>query len=235
MPFAVLLLGVLAGGMCALLALNTATAASEVRERRLDAANATLNATQEQLSRSISGLQAPSQLARMAAALGLVPARSPAYLRINPNGTVTVLGRPAPVVAPPKIIKLTPAQKAAAKAARVAAAKAAAAKAKAAQAKAAKAKAAQAKAAKSTAAQAKAAKTTAGKGAGGTAKGSTSPSPTAPSTGASPSTAPTKPSPTKPSPTKPSPTKPSPTKTGPTKPSPTKSPVPTATTPGGPR
>ena len=229
-PFAVLLLGVLAGGMCALLALNTATAASEVRERRLDAANTTLNATQEQLSRAISGLQAPGQLARMAAALGMVPAGSPAYLRVNANGTVTVLGHPAKIVAPPKA--LTPAQKAAQQLAAKAAATTKAAQAKAAHAKAARLKAAQAKPKINKAKPAKG--TTPASATSTGASPSTSPTGTAPSTGR---TSPTKTSPTKTSPTKTSPTKTSPTKTSPTKTSPTKTKTPTATITisGGPR
>ena len=178
-PFAVLLLGVLAGGMCALLALNTATAASEVRERRLDAANANSNAVQEELSRTISGLQAPAQLARMAAALGMVPAGSPAYLRINADGTVTVLGHPQAIAAPRKVVKLTPEQKAAAKAA-----KAKAVKAKAAKANAAKAKAPTGKVATGTTAKGTTAKGTTAKGT--TAKGTTASNGTSPSTSASP-------------------------------------------------
>ena len=211
-PFAALLLGVLAGSMCVLLALNTATAASEVRERRLDAANATLNANQEQLSRTISGLQAPAQLARMAAALGMVPAGSPAYFRINANGTITVLGHPAAIVAPPKVVKLTAAQKAAAQLA-----KANLAKANLAKAKLAKANLAKAKLAKAKPTSAKARTSTGTRSAGTT-------TPNAKST-----------SPTTTSPNKTGPTKTSPTKTSPTKTSPTKAPVPTLTIPGGPR
>ena len=78
----------------------------------------------------------------MAARLGLVPAGSPAFLRLNADGTVTVLGAPAKVPTPP--VPLTPAQKAAAKAAAIA---------KAAKDKAAKDKAAKDKAAKDKAAE----------------------------------------------------------------------------------
>ena len=147
MPFALLMLGVIAGGMCALLALNTATAASEVRERKIDAANATLNANEEQLSRAVAAMQAPGQLALMATRLGLVPAGSPAFLRINDNGTVTVLGHPGAIVAPPKA--LTAAQQKAL-AAREEVALAAAKAALAAKTQAATAKAAQAKAARTS-------------------------------------------------------------------------------------
>ena len=100
MPFAVLILALIGGGLCALLALNTATAASEVRERQVDAANAALNDTEQQLSRDVASLQAPAELARRAAALGLVPADAPAFLRVDSNGSITVLGSPAPVSNP---------------------------------------------------------------------------------------------------------------------------------------
>ena len=100
-PFAVLIVALLGGGLCALLALNTVTAASEVRQRNVDAANASLTDSQQQLSRDISALQAPAELARRAAALGLVPADSPAFLRLNADGSVTLLGAPAPATIQP--------------------------------------------------------------------------------------------------------------------------------------
>lgn len=228
-PFAVLLVGVIAAAMCALLALNTATAASEVRQRRVDAANASLSARQEQLSRSVAEMQAPAELSRLAARLGLVPAGSAAFLRINADGTVTVLGAPTKVPAP--VIPLTRAQHAAAKAAlsKAAAAKAAQAKA---------AKEAQAKAAK--AAKAKAAASTKTKPSGAT-------SPTATSTGTTPPKAPatkttsaktTAPRTKSPKTTSPKTTSPKTTSAKTVSPTPTvtkPSPVPTVTVPGGPR
>lgn len=99
-PFLLLLLAVLGAGLCTLLVLNTATAASEVQERRLDASNRSLTDSAQQLSRDIAAAQAPASLARMAAALGLVPADSPAFLRLNADGSATVLGKPARVPAP---------------------------------------------------------------------------------------------------------------------------------------
>jgi hypothetical protein len=107
-PFAVLILALLVGGMCALLALNTVTAASEVQQRRVDASNATLNNEQQQLSRDVANLQSPDDLARKAANLGLVPADSPAFLRINADGSVTVLGSPAPASTQPPATTPTP-------------------------------------------------------------------------------------------------------------------------------
>lgn len=230
-PFAVLIVGVLAAGMCALLALNTATAASEVRQRRVDAANASLSARQEQLSRSVAEMQAPAELSRLAARLGLVPAGSAAFLRINADGTVTVLGAPTKVPAP--VIPLTPAEQAAAKAAlnNAAAAKAAQAKAT----KAGQAKATKAKATAST-------KTKPSRAASPTAPstGIAPPKATAPRTTAAKTTSPktaspkttsaktTSPKTTSPKTASPKTVSPTPTVTKP-------SPVPTVTVPGGPR
>ena len=98
MPFAVLLVSLLGGGLCALLALNTATAASEVSQRKLDAANSKLSDQEQQLSRDVAALQAPGVLGEKARAMGLIPAGSPAFLRINPDGTVKVMGSPGPAV-----------------------------------------------------------------------------------------------------------------------------------------
>lgn len=112
--FVLLVLAVLGAGLCALLALNTATAASEVAERRLDASNNSLTDSAQQLSRDIAGAQAPDNLARMAAALGLVPADSPAFLRINADGSATVLGQAARVPVPVSPAALAAQNKAAA-------------------------------------------------------------------------------------------------------------------------
>lgn len=113
-PFLVLLLAVLGAGLCTLLVLNTATAASEVQERQLDASNRSLTDSAQQLSRDIADAQAPANLARMAAALGLVPADSPAFLRLNPDGSATVLGKPARVRAPISAAELAAEREAAA-------------------------------------------------------------------------------------------------------------------------
>ncbi len=106
-----LVLAILGAGLCALLALNTATAASEVHQRKIDAANAALGDAEQQLARDIAAKQAPAELAREAAALGLIPADSPAFLRVNSNGSVTLLGGPAPATLPPAPPPATPKKK----------------------------------------------------------------------------------------------------------------------------
>lgn len=102
LPFAALVLLLLGGGLCALLALNTASAAGEVRERELADRVRTLSDTEQDLRRQVAALEAPSALAAAAAGLGMVPGQHPAFLVIGPDGTVSVLGDPqaAPLPVP---------------------------------------------------------------------------------------------------------------------------------------
>lgn len=111
LPFAALILLLLGGGLCALLALNTASAAGEVRERDLAAQARTLSDTEQDLRREVSSLEAPAALAAAAAALGMVPGVHPAFLVLGPDGTVSVLGDPqaAPLPVPPPDPNATPA------------------------------------------------------------------------------------------------------------------------------
>lgn len=103
LPFAALILLLLGGGLCALLALNTASAAGEVQERALADKARVLSDTEQDLRRDVAGLQAPAALASAAAALGMVAGKHPAFLVIGPDGSVTVLGDPqaAPMPVPP--------------------------------------------------------------------------------------------------------------------------------------
>jgi hypothetical protein len=107
-PFALLVLGLLVGGLIALLALNTASAANELQRHDLAAKDASIAANLEQLNNEVAASQAPGNLARIAAQLGMVPAGNPAFLQIDPNGTVRVLGSPGPATAPPVQAPSTP-------------------------------------------------------------------------------------------------------------------------------
>jgi hypothetical protein len=94
-PFVVLVLGLLGTGLFALLAINTAAAADEVRQRELTSTNAdTLDQTQ-QLKIDIADKQAPAALASAARALGMVPNPNPAFLLVRSDGAVAVVGSPA--------------------------------------------------------------------------------------------------------------------------------------------
>ena len=104
-PFALLILGLVVGGMCLLLALNTASAANEVARHDLAANDQSAAAQLVQLENDVQASAAPANLAAAAAALGMVPAGNPGFLEIGKSGRVRVLGSAAaasqlPVVIP---------------------------------------------------------------------------------------------------------------------------------------
>jgi hypothetical protein len=98
-PFGVLVVGLVVGGMALLLALNTASAANELRRHDLAGRDASVAAAVQQLEIDVAASAAPGNLAKAAAALGMVPAGNPAFLVIGADGSVRVLGSPAPVSA----------------------------------------------------------------------------------------------------------------------------------------
>lgn len=104
LPLPVLLGSMLVVGLCALLALNTASAAQELKQRALTDNNANTSDVEQQLLRDLAAKQAPAALAAAAQAQGLVPNPNPAFLRFNADGSVAVLGSPMPAtVAPPPV------------------------------------------------------------------------------------------------------------------------------------
>jgi hypothetical protein len=100
-PFALLVAGLIVGGMCALLALNTASAANELARHDLAAKDSDVAARLVQARNQVAASAAPDALLRAAAALGMVPATAPAFLRVGADGKVTLLGSPAPALAAP--------------------------------------------------------------------------------------------------------------------------------------
>ena len=97
-PFIVLICGLLAGGLCVLVVLNTASAAAELRRHDVTAANAGLAEDVEQLRSQLAANEAPDALAAAAAKLGMVPNGTPGFLTIRPDGKASVLGSPSPAV-----------------------------------------------------------------------------------------------------------------------------------------
>ena len=79
-PFVLLISGLLAGGLCVLLVLNTASAANELRRHDVTTANAGLAEDVEQLRSKVAASAAPDALAAAAAKLGMVPNGTPAFL-----------------------------------------------------------------------------------------------------------------------------------------------------------
>jgi hypothetical protein len=109
-PFALLVVGLIVGGMCALLALNTASAANELARHGLAGKDSDVAAQLEQVRNDVAASAAPGSLGSAAAALGMVPAGAPAFLKIGADGKVTLLGSPAPAttVAPPVVPRAVP-------------------------------------------------------------------------------------------------------------------------------
>lgn len=112
LPFAALVTLLLLGGLGLLLALNTASAANELRRHGLAARDSDIAATLEQLRNQNAASAAPANLADAAGALGMVPANKPAFVVVGPDGSVRVLGKAGPANAPvlraPKTKKPTP-------------------------------------------------------------------------------------------------------------------------------
>jgi hypothetical protein len=96
LPFAVLVTGLIVGGLGLLLLLNTASAANEVHRHDLAVRDAAVAAQLQQLRNDVAASAAPQNLAAAAAALGMVPAQNPAFLVVSRDGSVRVLGHPAP-------------------------------------------------------------------------------------------------------------------------------------------
>ena len=97
-PFIMLICGLLTGGLCVLVVLNTASAAAELRRHDVTAANAGLAEDVEQLRSKLSANEAPDALAAAAAKLGMVPNGTPGFLTIRPDGKASAVGSPSPAV-----------------------------------------------------------------------------------------------------------------------------------------
>lgn len=110
-PFALLVTGLIVGSLALLLALNTASAANELRRHELVQQDDAVAATVQDLRVRVANSAAPANLARAAAELGMVPAGNPAFIVIGADGKARILGKPkrasAPVVPQPAPTKPT--------------------------------------------------------------------------------------------------------------------------------
>ncbi len=102
-PFVALIVGLLAAGLLGLLLLNTVIAEESFRVHALQQRGAALELRQQQLQRDIDGLESPNSLAARAQAIGMVPAVSPAFIRLSDGQVlgVPVAARSRPAVAVP--------------------------------------------------------------------------------------------------------------------------------------
>ena len=92
--FAVLCITLLAAGLVALLMMNTALASGIYQMKDLQATSGTLTDQQEQLTQVVDDLRSPRNLADRAQQLGMVPAKSMAFVRLS-DGAIIGVAQPA--------------------------------------------------------------------------------------------------------------------------------------------
>jgi hypothetical protein len=101
-PWVLLVVGLLLGTTLGLLFLNTAIAVNSLDATHLRTENAQRAQDVQRLERQVVEGGTPEERAKRAAAAGMVPAGSPGYLAIDPDGDSAVRGTatPAPHAAP---------------------------------------------------------------------------------------------------------------------------------------
>jgi hypothetical protein len=90
----------LIGTTLGLLVLNTAIAVDSLKATQLRTANAERAQELQRLEQLVVSGSTPAEVARAAAAAGLVPAGPAGYLVIGPDGTSVLRGTPEPARAP---------------------------------------------------------------------------------------------------------------------------------------
>jgi hypothetical protein len=104
-PFVALVLVVVVAGVLGILVLNTKINENAFRLSYLQSRQANLDQQEQQLSEQLASQEAPNNLAAEAAKLGLVPAGTPAFIRL-PDGRV--LGVPQPATSSPSVTSQHP-------------------------------------------------------------------------------------------------------------------------------
>lgn len=92
--FAVICITLLAAGLVGLLMMNTALASGIYQLKGLQATSGTLTDQQEQLTQVVDDLRSPRNLADKAQQLGMVPAKSMAFVRLS-DGSIIGVAQPA--------------------------------------------------------------------------------------------------------------------------------------------
>lgn len=95
--FTLVVIGVLAVGLLALLVINTTLAQGAFTVTSLDKQQRELARQEQVLQRSVADAAAPATLQKQAQKLGMVPARTPAFIRLSDG---KVLGDPKPAFKP---------------------------------------------------------------------------------------------------------------------------------------
>ncbi|QXG75767.1 hypothetical protein KUM42_18565 [Modestobacter sp. L9-4] len=99
-PFVALLVALLVATTLGLLALNTAIAVDSLRATQQRAANAEQAEEVSRLQQQVVAADTAAELARAAAAAGLVQPGAPAHLVLQPDGTSVLLGTAVPAPDP---------------------------------------------------------------------------------------------------------------------------------------
>ena len=98
-PFVLLVVALLVGTTLGLLVLNTAIAVDSLKATQLRTANADRAEQVQRLEQQEVSGSTPADIARAAAAAGLVPAGVAAHLVIQPDGSSVLRGTPEPAPA----------------------------------------------------------------------------------------------------------------------------------------
>jgi len=99
-PFVALLLLVVVGGVLGILLVNTKINENAFQLRNLEQEQSALDRQEQDLKQRIANYESPNNLAAQARRLGLVPAESPAFIRL-PDGRL--IGVPQPAGGEPSI------------------------------------------------------------------------------------------------------------------------------------
>jgi hypothetical protein len=100
-PFVLLVVALLAGTTLALLVLNTVIAVDSLQATTLRQGNTAREQEVQRLEQQVINGGTPQSVAGNAARSGLVPAGTPGYLVVQPDGTSTLRGTPSPAPAAP--------------------------------------------------------------------------------------------------------------------------------------
>ena len=98
-PFVLLVVALLVGTTLGLLVLNTVIAVDSLKATQLRTANAERAEQLQRLEQQVVSGSTPAEIAREAAAAGLVPAGVAAHLVIAPDGSSVLRGTPQPAPA----------------------------------------------------------------------------------------------------------------------------------------
>ena len=98
-PFVLLVVALLVGTTLGLLVLNTAIAVDSLKATQLRTANTQRQEQLQRLQQQVVSGGTPAEVARAAAAAGMVPAGVAAHLVIGPDGSAELRGTPQPAPA----------------------------------------------------------------------------------------------------------------------------------------